>query len=64
MFFSDYLQRINDLLDNIEIRSESTDGSFKMYDRESGEEIRPKDISSGESELIALAIEALVSSKL
>ncbi|WP_305779116.1 AAA family ATPase [Nocardia nova] len=59
-YFSDYLERINGLLDNIEIRSIGTDNSFKLHDRESGAELSPKDISSGESELIALAIESLV----
>ncbi|MBB5166271.1 AAA family ATPase [Mycobacterium sp. AZCC_0083] len=60
IYFSHYLERINSLLDNIEIRSETTNSAFKMYDRDSDVEISAGNISSGESELIALAIEALV----
>ncbi|OZE13436.1 hypothetical protein CH249_01450 [Rhodococcus sp. 05-2255-3B1] len=60
LFFSDYLGQINGLLDNIEIKSTGTDVAFKMYDKTTGSEIPAKDISSGESELISLAIECLV----
>ncbi|MET0475558.1 MAG: AAA family ATPase, partial [Mycobacterium sp.] len=50
--------KINDLLDNVEIRQEDT--AFKIFDRDNGSEIKPAEISSGESELISLAIECLV----
>jgi ABC-type multidrug transport system ATPase subunit len=57
-YFSDYADRINQLLDNVELREEGI--TFKIYDRETSVEINPANISSGESELIALAIEILV----
>lgn len=57
-YFTSYIEKINSLLDNVELREEDT--TFKMYDRESQGEIQPANISSGESELIALAIECMV----
>jgi ABC-type cobalamin/Fe3+-siderophores transport system ATPase subunit len=58
-YFSDYADRINQLLDNVELREEGM--TFKIYSRQQTDlEIQPANISSGESELIALAIEILV----
>ncbi len=50
--FDPYIAKINSLLDNIEIvRSGRT---FKIYSKSSNQELRPSEISSGESELISL----------
>lgn len=59
--FDLYFNKINGLLDNIEIRRDGT--LFKIYKKGSSEEIRPELISSGESELISLGIECLVFEK-
>lgn len=59
--FQSIVDLINSLLDNIEVRREGTD--FKIYSLEKGSEISPRDISSGESELISLGIECLVFAK-
>ena len=58
-FFRDYVDRINALLDNIEIKSARGERGFKIFRRTNGAEIAPANISSGESELISLAIECL-----
>jgi energy-coupling factor transporter ATP-binding protein EcfA2 len=60
--FQTHIDRINSLLENIEIRTpgNTTDASFKIYSRTSGGEVDANVISSGESELISLAIECLV----
>ena len=55
--FDVYIKKINSLLDNIYI--ERADVSFKIFDKESRQELKPNDISSGESELISLGIEVL-----
>jgi hypothetical protein len=52
---------LNSLLDNIEIRRESSD--FKIYQKSSEEPVTAENISSGESELISLGIECLVFAK-
>lgn len=59
--FQSTVDLINTLLDNVEIKREGTD--FKIYHRESNQEIVPENISSGESELISLGIECLVFQK-
>lgn len=59
--FQPYVDRLNTLLDNIELRR--VDPTFKIYDKKSGTEITPQLISSGESELISLGIELLMFSK-
>lgn len=59
--FQSTVDLINELLDNVQIRREGTD--FKIYHRETAQEITPQDISSGESELISLGIECLVFQK-
>jgi energy-coupling factor transporter ATP-binding protein EcfA2 len=61
--FDTYLENINSLLENIEIRADSPTTTFKIYDRGSGSEIPARDISSGESELVSLAIECLAFSR-
>ena len=55
--FDVYIDKINSLLDNIYI--ERADVSFKIFDKESHQELKPNEISSGESELISLGIEVL-----
>ena len=57
-WFDPYVEKINGLLDNIELRRDVT--TFKLYDKVTGTEIAAENISSGESELISLAIEVLV----
>lgn len=56
--FTPYIEKINKLLDNIEMRRE--DPTFNLYSRDTGTKISPENLSSGESELISLAIEILV----
>lgn len=55
--FETYLDAINELLENIRIGVDVTSNAPKMYVKGTNDEIRPDQISSGESELIALAIE-------
>lgn len=59
--FDRFLDKINELLDNIEIRREQA--LFKIYKKTSNIEIKADSISSGESELISLGIECLVFEK-
>lgn len=62
--FQNYIDRINELLDNIEIRQSENDSIFKIYSKSEGNpQISPERISSGESELISLAIECLIFEK-
>lgn len=56
--FPAYIDRINSLLDNIYIKR-GEEVSFKIFDKESHQELKPNEISSGESELISLGIEVL-----
>ncbi|WP_354697344.1 AAA family ATPase [Paraconexibacter sp. AEG42_29] len=56
--FDRHLQKLNGLLDNIEMRRD--EGSFPLYSRATGERLEPTAISSGESELISLGIEILM----
>ena len=56
-----YIDRINELLDNIEISR--GDPAFKILRKGTNVPIEPRFISSGESELISLAIECLVVSR-
>ena len=56
--FQEYVDSINSLLDNIEIRRETA--TFRPYRRGTETPIPLHQISSGESELITLAIELLV----
>lgn len=56
--FDSVVTKINLLLDNVEIRR--ADAGFKLHNKESGNELNPDVISSGESELISLAVECLV----
>lgn len=55
----DQIARVNSLLDNIEIRADRGERGFKIFHKLSGLELRPNQISSGESELISLGIESL-----
>jgi hypothetical protein len=55
--FEPILESINGLLDHVEIRL--TESSFGFYSKLSGDYIPPDSVSSGESELTALAIEVL-----
>lgn len=55
--FDSVVEKINRLLGNIEIKREDSD--FEIFLKETEEQIDSKKISSGESELISLAIECL-----
>jgi predicted ATPase len=55
--FDPYIDRLNVLLDNIEVRR--IEPTFKIYSKPAGLELEPGAISSGESELISLGIEFL-----
>ena len=57
--FNDYIQRINALLDNVEVERVKGVADFAIVDKASRVTLQPIDISSGESELLALSIEAL-----
>ncbi|KKR18340.1 MAG: hypothetical protein UU65_C0002G0225 [candidate division CPR2 bacterium GW2011_GWC1_41_48] len=59
--FDLYVDKINDLLDNIRIARDDT--TFKIYQKGDDTELNAGMISSGESELISLGIECLVFSK-
>lgn len=59
--FDPYINKVNLLLDNIKIKRHDT--SFKIYKKNSNQEIDANLISSGESELISLGIECLIFSK-
>ncbi|MDR3501242.1 MAG: AAA family ATPase [Legionella sp.] len=59
--FDLYFNRLNKLLDNVEIRRSGS--VFKIYKKGSDQEIHSNEISSGESELISLGIECLVFEK-
>lgn len=59
--FDIYVNKINTLLDNIEIKRH--DSTFKIYRKGTTEESTAETISSGESELISLGIECLIFSK-
>src|SRR5690606_34040 len=59
--FNAYLRRVNSLLDEVEVIRRDT--AFAIRRRSDGAEIQPGSISSGESELISLGIEALVYEK-
>ena len=59
--FDKYVQEINSLLDNIQIRRHES--TFQMLKSGTNDEIEPANISSGEAELIALGIECLVFEK-
>jgi predicted ATPase len=59
--FGIYINKINSLLDNIEIKGEET--TFKIYRKGTTDIIPPGAISSGESELISLGIECLIFAK-
>ncbi|MDZ7611553.1 MAG: AAA family ATPase [Candidatus Moranbacteria bacterium] len=58
--FIDIINKINDLLDNIEIKQEGQ--AFAIYNKheEENKSLDTDSISSGESELVSLAIECLV----
>jgi len=59
--FDLYVNKINTLLDNIEIKRDV--GTFKIYQKGTNVESEAEIISSGESELISLGIECLVFSR-
>ena len=61
MLFDSYIDKINSLLEQVEIKRHNS--TFKIYKKGTIEEINSKNISSGESELISLGIEALAFSK-
>lgn len=61
--FDQVMAQINSLLDNIRIDDGSGGPVFKIYSRVTGEELKGDQISSGESELISLAIECLTFSR-
>ena len=51
------VERLNGLLDNIELRN--VDSTFKFFSKSSGSELPPGAISNGEAELVSLGIETL-----
>lgn len=55
--FDNVIEKINALLDNIYLKR--TDSDFSIFSKSSDEEIPSTSISSGEAELISLAIESL-----
>ncbi|MFA6919316.1 MAG: AAA family ATPase [Patescibacteria group bacterium] len=59
--FNLYVNKINSLLDNIEIKRYDT--AFKIYRKGTTNECNANTISSGESELISLGIECLIFSR-
>jgi len=59
--FDLYVNKINSLLDNIEIKRHDT--AFKIYQKRTTSEFNANAISSGESELISLGIECLIFSR-
>jgi len=59
--FDLYVNKINSLLDNIEIKRHEM--TFKIYKKETATELQADVISSGESELISLGIECLIFGK-
>lgn len=59
--FDTIVSRINELLDRVYI--DRADLAFQIFDRETKNPVHPKDISSGESELISLGIECLMFEK-
>lgn len=59
--FDLYIKRINDLLDQIEFKAQGN--TFAIYQKGTNNKIDSRDISSGESELICLAVECLVFEK-
>lgn len=59
--FNLYVNKINSLLDNIEIKRH--DAAFKIYKKGTTNEFNANAISSGESELISLGIECLIFSR-
>jgi len=59
--FDLYVNKINSLLDNIEIKRH--DAAFKIYRKGTEDELNASSISSGESELISLGIECLIFSR-
>ena len=59
--FNLYVNKINSLLDNIEIKRH--DAAFKIYRKGTTSEFNANTISSGESELISLGIECLIFSR-
>jgi energy-coupling factor transporter ATP-binding protein EcfA2 len=59
--FEPYISRINDLLDNIEVvRPSPNEPAFTLRSKVTGDVLMPQQISSGESELISLAIEVMM----
>lgn len=64
--FDNYISKINSLLDRIYIKRgdiKKNEISFKLFTKDTNNEINPDVISSGESELISLGIECLIFSK-
>lgn len=59
--FKAYIDKINYLLQNIEIKQEGT--TFKIYQKGKPNSLNAEDISSGESELISLGVECLIFSR-
>jgi energy-coupling factor transporter ATP-binding protein EcfA2 len=55
--FGANVERLNSLLDNIELRN--IDSTFKFFSKSNGSELPPGAISSGEAELVSLGIETL-----
>jgi predicted ATPase len=60
--FDSIVQQINDLLNNVRIER-TNKGDFEIFHKDSGDKLKPDQISSGESELIALTIECLTFAK-
>jgi predicted ATPase len=61
--FAAYMQQLNGLLDNIELRREPDGMTFRIYLKATGDPVDATMISSGESELVSLGIEILMFAK-
>lgn len=59
--FDSIVLKINSLLDNVEIKR--ADAGFDLFQKGTDQKLTPASISSGESEIISLAVECLVFSK-
>ena len=60
--FDSIVQQINELLNNVRIER-TNKGDFEIFHKQSGDKLKPNQISSGESELVSLTIECLTFAK-
>lgn len=60
--FKSVFDKLNELLDNIELKRDNND-VFQIYNKTNSQKMDPESISSGEAELISLGIECLIFDK-